>query len=142
MSGSDTQHLPGCEARMKSLLEVIGLAGNPIPPERIRILQPLVRKEPNGKRQGTPAYKNGLTYIYCTPEDKRICKRLAIDQGVTMIELLHKLLSDADVVTPDPRPVIPADVRIMKASEFFEQFVFGPMERWEQQKQEKSGDKK
>jgi hypothetical protein len=115
------------------------------------------------EKQGTKEYKNGSMYLYCTPEDKAIAHQLAIERGCSMKELLHEMLTVAAVnkvkihadphsgsvptVQPlmpkDPIPVIPADqIRTMKASEFFDMFLLGPMDRWEQQKQEKSGDKK
>jgi len=133
----------------RSLLEIIGLVE-----ERKPVVQLLVphrttplKKEPNGKRQGTPAYKHSAVYIYCTPEDRRVAKRLAIDQGISMIELLHNLLTTAAATTGKTTtpPVIPADVRIMKASEFWNEFIERPIERWtaEQKRwKETVGDKK
>lgn len=120
----------------------------PEPRPELDEVPPKIKKEfvPHQKRerQGTSDYKNGSMYLYCTPEDKKIAHRLAIEKGCSMKELLHQMLAVADVnktkIHADPNPVIPADqIRTMKASEFFEEFLLGPMERYEQKK---AGDKK
>jgi hypothetical protein len=133
----------------RSLLEIIGLVDTP---KHIPVVQPLVPKEPNGKQWGTPAYKYGLVYIYVTPEDRVIAKRLAKERGVSMKDWFHELMVDLDGdgmtdgepgTGDDEIRVITSDkITVMKAGDFFEEFVFGPMERWEQLKKEKFGDKK
>jgi hypothetical protein len=104
------------------------------------------------ERQGTKEYKNGSMYLYCTPEDKEIAQRLSKEQGISMKELIHNLMVDADgdgMTDAEPgtgddeiRVITSDKITVMTAGDFFEEFVFGPMERWEQLKQERVGDKK
>jgi hypothetical protein len=123
--------------------------------ERIGLTSPPVKKEfvPHQKRekQGTTEYKNGSMYLYCSAEDKRLAKLLAIEHGISMKELVHRMLAVATVnkakIFADPdagkvrvvQPLMPKSgeptaveytCTTMTISEFFEKFMDEPIRRY------------
>jgi hypothetical protein len=147
-----------------TFLESIGLGQPTMIPTSTTEIDEIVKLQekkqfvPHQKRekQGTTEYKNGSMYLYCTPEDKRLAKLLAIEHGISMKELVHRMLAVSSVnkakIFADPdagvQPLVPENEEppiikftVMKAGEFMEKYFDEPIRRYRAMADDK-GDKK
>lgn len=77
-----------------TFLESVGLVKSQVVPPEPHLKSDEVK--PNGKKWGTPEYKYGLVYIYCSPEDKELCKQIAKRTNLRMKDVIHRALIQAN----------------------------------------------
>ena len=64
-------------------------------------------------------YKNGLVYIYCTPEDRDRARYFADELGCDMKTVIHRLLFAAEIAVPNK-----TKVSVLNGAAFWEMFDF------------------